>query len=154
MMTGSLSGPLARIKVDEKICLGMIEWEAVREAASWFHLGTRQQNRGNIGTCPNLNRKGYGQCRRLEVQSKETSLAPWSAAWSWGWWQQRREEASLPGKRRAPFPEEEQRSASGTMQPDCRSQQASSSAARRSLPVPTTRSTRCRKTEAWQTCGT
>ena len=33
-MTGSLSGPLARIKVDEKNCFGMIEWKAVREAAS------------------------------------------------------------------------------------------------------------------------
>ena len=35
-MTGSLSGPLARIKVDEKNCFGMIEWKAVREAASRF----------------------------------------------------------------------------------------------------------------------
>ena len=35
-MTGSLSGPLARIKVDEKNCSGMIEWKAVREAASRF----------------------------------------------------------------------------------------------------------------------
>ena len=33
-MTGSLSGPLARIKVDEKNCFGMIEWKAVRETAS------------------------------------------------------------------------------------------------------------------------
>ena len=35
-MTGSLRGPLARIKVDEKNCFGMIEWKAVREAASRF----------------------------------------------------------------------------------------------------------------------
>ena len=35
-MTGSLSGPLARIKVDEKNCFGMIEWQAVREAVSRF----------------------------------------------------------------------------------------------------------------------
>ena len=35
-MTGSLSGPLARIKVDEKNCFGMIEWQAVREAAVRF----------------------------------------------------------------------------------------------------------------------
>ena len=35
-MTGSLSEPLARIKVDEKNCFGMIEWKAVREAASRF----------------------------------------------------------------------------------------------------------------------
>ena len=36
MMTGSLSGPLARIKVDEKNGFGMIEWQAVREVASRF----------------------------------------------------------------------------------------------------------------------
>ena len=35
-MTGSLMEPLARIKVDEKNCFGMIEWKAVREAASRF----------------------------------------------------------------------------------------------------------------------
>ena len=35
-MTGSLSGPLARNKVDEKNCFGMIEWNAVREVASRF----------------------------------------------------------------------------------------------------------------------
>ena len=29
-------GLLARIKVDEKNCLGMIEWQAVREAAARF----------------------------------------------------------------------------------------------------------------------
>ena len=34
--TGSVGGPLARIKVDEKNCFGMIEWKAVREAASRF----------------------------------------------------------------------------------------------------------------------
>ena len=33
---GSLTEPLARIKVDEKNCFGMIEWEAVREAAFRF----------------------------------------------------------------------------------------------------------------------
>ena len=35
-MTGSISGPLARIKADEKNCFEMIEWKAVREAASRF----------------------------------------------------------------------------------------------------------------------
>ena len=33
---GSLGGPLARIQVDQKNCFGMIEWKAVREAASRF----------------------------------------------------------------------------------------------------------------------
>ena len=35
-MTGSLSGPLVRIRVDEKNCFGMIELQAAREAASRF----------------------------------------------------------------------------------------------------------------------
>ena len=33
---GSLNGPLARTIVDKKNCFGMIEWQAVREAASRF----------------------------------------------------------------------------------------------------------------------
>ena len=33
---GSLTQPLARIKVDENNRFGMTEWKAVREAASWF----------------------------------------------------------------------------------------------------------------------
>ena len=36
MVTGSLRRPLAKIKVDEKNCFGMIEWKAAREAASRF----------------------------------------------------------------------------------------------------------------------
>ena len=35
-MTGSLGGPQARIKVDDRNCFGMIEWKAVREARSRF----------------------------------------------------------------------------------------------------------------------
>ena len=31
---GSLNEPVARIRVNDKDCLGMIEWKAVREAAS------------------------------------------------------------------------------------------------------------------------
>ena len=34
--SGSLNTPLARIKVDEKHRIGMIEWKAVRKAASHF----------------------------------------------------------------------------------------------------------------------
>ena len=32
----SLTGPIARINVDEKHCFRIVEWRAVREAASWF----------------------------------------------------------------------------------------------------------------------
>ena len=92
-MTGSLSGPLARIKVDEKNCFGMIVWKAVREAASRFLPKHKAAAAWNIGVCPTLNKKGSHQCRRIRVQSKETSMARWSAAWLWEWWQQKREEA-------------------------------------------------------------
>ena len=34
--SGSLIEPLARIKVDEQNCFGMVQWNAVREAASRF----------------------------------------------------------------------------------------------------------------------
>ena len=37
-ITGACSVSLARIKVDEEKCFGMIEWKAVREAASQFFL--------------------------------------------------------------------------------------------------------------------
>ena len=48
-VAGSLKEPIARIKVDEKNCFGMIEWQAVREAAARFLPSTRQQH-GNIDT--------------------------------------------------------------------------------------------------------
>ena len=63
-----------------------------------FSPSKQQQQRGNIGTCPLLNRKGSCQCRRIKVLSKETLMAPWSAAWPWEWWQRRCEEALPPGR--------------------------------------------------------
>ena len=60
---GSLTEPLARTKVGEKNCFGMIEWKAVREVASRFlpkqHCGGWMET---IGTCPTLNRRG---CRQM-----------------------------------------------------------------------------------------
>ena len=44
------------------------------------------------------------QCPRIEAQSKEKLMGPWSAAWPSVCWQLRHEEASLRGKWRAPFP--------------------------------------------------
>ena len=72
-MTGSLSGPLATIQVDEKNCFGMIEWKAVRPVS---FPSTLQWRDGNIGTCPTLNRRRCCQCPRIAVQIKETSVAP------------------------------------------------------------------------------
>ena len=92
-MTGSLSGPLARIKVDEKRC-------ASRRRD--FSPSTRQQQQhGNFGTCLMLNKKGSRQCRRFGVQSKETSMVRCSAAWLWEWWRLKRAGAQLRSKRQA-----------------------------------------------------
>ena len=83
-MTGSLSGPLARIKVDEKNCFGIIEWQAVREAASRFHPKHTQQQHGNIETCLMLNKKGSRQCRWIEVQSKDDVDGPLECSLAFG----------------------------------------------------------------------
>ena len=100
-MAGSVSGPLARIKV-EKNCYGMIEWQAVREAARGFSPSTRQQQCGNIGNCLMLNKKDSCQSRRIEVQSMETPTAPWNAAWPSGWWRPKHGGAQ-PRSRRQSF---------------------------------------------------
>ena len=64
-MTGSLRGPLARIKV--------------LVASRFLPKHTAA-----------LNKKGSRQCRRIGVQSKETSMAHWSEAWPLEWWQEMR----------------------------------------------------------------
>ena len=91
-MTGSFSGPLARIKVDEKNCFGMIEWKAVREAASRSlpkHTAAAWKHR-NLS---HVEQEGLPPSRRIVVQSKETLTGPRSAAWLREWWRQRREDA-------------------------------------------------------------
>ena len=50
-VTGSLSGPLARVKADEKNCFGVIEWKAVREVASRF---LPKHTAAAAWTCQNL----------------------------------------------------------------------------------------------------
>ena len=48
---GAPTEPLARIKVDEKNCLGMIEWRAVREAAARLfpkHTASAAWNHRNV----------------------------------------------------------------------------------------------------------
>ena len=77
---------MARIKVDEKNCFGVIEWQAEREAASRFlpkHTAAWKTSERDF--------------------CWETLMAHWSAAWLWAWWQRRREEALPHGRRRAPF---------------------------------------------------
>ena len=100
-MTGSLRVPLARIKVEEKNCFGMIEWNAVCEAASRFLPRHTAAAAGNIETCPMLNRYGLSMPKDRGAGQGDVD-GPWSAAWPLERWQQRREEASLRSKRRAP----------------------------------------------------
>ena len=61
-ITGSIAGPLPRIKVDETNCSGMIEWAAVRAstahllpkhtAVGWKHPNSRLSNRKESNLCP------------------------------------------------------------------------------------------------------
>ena len=75
----------------------------------------------------------------------------------WAWWQRRREEASPHGKRRAPFlgvTLQRNSDCKRTTRPDLRNRRTSSSVSLGISSVPTTRSMRCRKTEAWRINGT
>ena len=81
---GSLTEPLARIKVHENNCFGTTEWKAVREAASRFL--PKHTVAWNIEACLTLSKTAWCQCPKIVVQNKETSTAPWSAAWLWEWW--------------------------------------------------------------------
>ena len=73
-MTVSLSGLMARIKVDEKNCFGNGRQCARRRRGS--SRSTQHQQHGNIETCLMLNKNCSRQCRRIGVQSEETSTAP------------------------------------------------------------------------------
>ena len=71
-MTGSLSKPLARMKVDEKSCFG-IEWKAVREAASRFlpkHMVAATWKHRS------LEQEGLSPMPKDRGQSKETLMGP------------------------------------------------------------------------------
>ena len=95
-MTGSLSGPLARIKVDEKHCFGMIEWQAVREAAARFlpkHTAAEAWEHRNVSF---VEQEGLSPMPNDRGAEQGDVDGPWSAAW-------RREEALPHGRRRAPF---------------------------------------------------
>ena len=102
-MTGSLRGPLARIKVDEKNCFGMIEWQAVREAPSRFlpkHTAAAAWKHRNVS---HVEQEGLPPMPKDRGAEQGDVDAPWSAAWPWAWWHQRREEALRPGRRQALF---------------------------------------------------
>ena len=124
-MTGSLWGPLARIKVDVKICFGMIEWKAVRGVA-WKHRNLsfveqsgkdRGAEQGDVGGPPGVQPgSGHGGNRNARKHCR----------------------AASGGHPPLDWPE---------TQPECRSQPTSSLAAQKSSPVPKIRNTRCRKTE-------
>ena len=100
-MTGSLSGPLARIKVDEQNCFGMIEWQArggvavspqAHAAATWKHRNL---------SC--VEQEGLPPMPKDRGAEQGDVVARWCAAWPWAWWRLRREEALPHGKRRVHF---------------------------------------------------
>ena len=77
---GSLTEPLARIKVDEKNCFDMIDWRAVREAASRFlskHTARAGWKHRNLS---HVQQEGVLPVSKAVEQSKETSMALLSAA--------------------------------------------------------------------------
>ena len=76
-MTGSLSGPQARIKVDEKKCFGMIEWNVVREAASRFlpkHMAAAAWKRRNVSFVEQEGRSPMPKDRGAEQGDVECRL--------------------------------------------------------------------------------
>ena len=158
-MTGSLSGPLARLKADEKNCFGMTEWQgsarggvAVSPEAHSSSVETSERVFCRTRRTPS-NAEGSRSSARRRRRPLECSVALGMVAA-----ETRRRIATRQAAGSLPWisvddPSEEQRLQADT-QIECKIQPTSRLAAQKSLPEPTTRSTRCRKTEAWQTCGT
>ena len=65
-------------------------WIGVGDSSDFQHLQAQQAVRleetANFQLCGPEKLTG----RRIEVQSKESSMARWSAAWSLGWWRLKR----------------------------------------------------------------
>ena len=61
---------------------------------------TRQQH-GSIETFLTSNKMGLHQCPKIELQSKETLMDLWSAAWLWEWLRRRHVDAWLLCRRQA-----------------------------------------------------
>ena len=77
---GGSFGPVARIKVDEKKCFGMIEWRAVREAAAQL---LPKRTASGMETSPDL-ACAAGRVEPIpvtETTNMVMSMAPSSAAW-------------------------------------------------------------------------
>ena len=90
--TGSLMEPLARIKVDEKNCSGMIEWQAARGAAARFlpkHTAAAARKHRNLSHVEQEGLPPMPKDRGAEQGDDDGPLA----AWLWAWWHRRREEA-------------------------------------------------------------
>ena len=102
-MIGSLRGPLVRVKVDEKNFFGMIEWKAVREAASRFSPKHTAAATWKHRSLSHVEQEGLSPMPKDRGAEPGDVHGPSSAAWPLEWWQQRREEALPHGKRRAPF---------------------------------------------------
>ena len=79
-MAGSLETPLARIKVDEKRCFGMFEWDAVRNSASSFLPGAEQGNVDGPLECSVAVGMVAAEARLLEAGQQSAGSVPWFGA--------------------------------------------------------------------------
>ena len=134
-MTGSLPGPLARIKVDEKNCFGMIDWQAVREATSRFlpkHTAAAAWKHRNVS---HIEQEGLPPVPKDRGAEQGDVDGPLKCSLALGM-----VAAEARGSIAAPQAE---RLCGGT-----------GTTSQRSSVVPMTRGTCCTKTEAWPTNGT
>ena len=83
-VAGPLNRPLARIKVDEKNCFGMIEWKAVRQERRRRGFSLPAHGSSSVETSM-LNKKGSRQRLRIVGADQGDVDGPWSAAWLQGW---------------------------------------------------------------------
>ena len=160
-MTGSLSGPLARIKVGEKNCLGMIEWKAVREtawrflpkytaAATWTHRNLSHVEQEGLSPMP----KDRGAEQGDVDGPLECSLAAGLVAGRDAWKHSRAASGGHPSLGWRERPCRGTASASRPRGPNGRNRQTSSLAAQKNTPVPMIRNTRCRRMEVLRINGT
>ena len=145
-----LSGPLTRVKVDEKIYFGMIGLQALREAASRFHPKHTAAATWKHRNLSHVEQEGLPPMPKDRGAEKgdvdgplECSLALEMVAAKTRRCAAAQQAAASHGL--VWMIHERNSDCKKTTQPECRNQTTSSLAARRSLPVPSIRSIRCRK---------
>ena len=158
-MTGSVDR-WPESKSTRKNCFGMIQWQAVREAASRFlpkHTAAAAWKHRNLS---HVEQEGLPPMPKDRGAEQGDVDGRWSAAWLWEWWRLKHGNTWLLSRRQAAFRglvlmAPQMFSASKqSAQSNCKKQPTSSWVARRSSSESTTRGTCYRRTEAWRTCGT